>query len=88
MNENKPWFHGANVAIKMKEGDIKALDNLVMATPSEKDVLTQITSTIKKLSENNKNWNGSNQNPDCNKYALDSKRWKSEKTSQKTNYRK
>ena len=52
MNENKPWFHGANVAIKMKEGDMKALANLVMATPSEKDVLTQITSTIKKLSEN------------------------------------
>ena len=54
MNENKPWFHGANVAIKMKEGDMKALNNLVMATPSEKDVLTQITSTIKKLSENKK----------------------------------
>ena len=39
-------FHGANMAIKMQEKISEELENLVMATASEKDVLTQLTSTI------------------------------------------
>ena len=42
------------MAIKMQYEIAKALDNLTMATTTEKDVLTQITITIKNLKETKK----------------------------------
>ena len=44
-------LNGANMAIIMQNNISKELDNLVMATTSGKDGLTQLTSTIDHWSE-------------------------------------
>ena len=43
------------MAITMQDNIVKALENLAMTTTSDKYVLTQLTSNIKQLEENNRN---------------------------------
>ena len=54
INTAQPGFHGANIKIKMKDNISNELYNLFIAITSEKDVPTQLTSTIKQLAEINK----------------------------------
>ena len=54
INATLARFYGDNMSIKAQDDIDEALDNLVMATNPEKDILTQLTSTIKHLSETNK----------------------------------
>ena len=54
INTSQVDFHNSNTDITMQGNISEALDNLAMATTSEKNVLTQLTSTIKQLAETNK----------------------------------
>ena len=54
INTNQTWFHGANMAITIQDEIFEALENLDIATISEKYVLTQLTRTIKQLTETSK----------------------------------
>ena len=54
INATQSGFHGSNMAITTKCGIAEALEELAMAKNSEKYVHTQLTSTIKRMSETNK----------------------------------
>ena len=47
INATQESFHGVNMDMIIKDNISEALDNLLMDTISEKDVFTQLTSTIK-----------------------------------------
>ena len=51
INSNQAGFYGSNMDITMQDDIFEALDNLAMATTSERDLLTQITRTTKQLVE-------------------------------------
>ena len=55
INATQGGFYGANMVITTQDKISKALDNLSMATNSEKDILNHLTSTTKQLAETNKN---------------------------------
>ena len=54
INATQSGFHGANMAITTKYEIAEALEELAMAKNPEKYVHTQLTSTIKRMSETNK----------------------------------
>ena len=53
MNANQAVFHGSGMGITMQDQIYEGLDNLVMSTTAEKDVLSHLTSTITQLSYTN-----------------------------------
>ena len=68
LNANRAGFHGDNMTITVQYKIIESVDNLAMATTSEK-LHTQLTSTIKQMAENNI-FNGENQDPNGIKLSV------------------